>query len=70
MVKNGQLWGGRGGDASNSEHLPVFRAPREGDWRMHQSMDKGSMHQSTDAKSRMRETPNLLTDVYKSTATN
>ena len=32
------------------EHLPVFRAPREGDGRMHQSMDEGRMHQSTDAK--------------------
>ena len=45
-VKNGQL----GGGASNSEHLPVFRAPREGNGRMHQSTDEGRMHQSTDAK--------------------
>ena len=39
-----------GGDTSNSEHLPVFRAQREGDGRMHQSTDEGRMHQSTDAK--------------------
>ena len=38
------------GAASNSEHLPVFRAPREADGSMHQSMDEGCMHQSTDAK--------------------
>ena len=45
------MGGGRGGgDASISEHLPVFRAPREADGRMHQSTDEGRMHQSTDAK--------------------
>ena len=35
---------------SNLEHLPVFRAPCEGDGHMHQSTDEGCMHQSTDAK--------------------
>ena len=28
-----------GDDTSNLEHLPVFRAPHEGDGRMHQSTD-------------------------------
>ena len=32
------------GDASNSEHLPVFRAPREGNGRMHQFMDAKKLH--------------------------
>ena len=31
---------------SNSDHLPIFRAPREADGRMHQSMDEGRMHHS------------------------
>ena len=33
-----------------SDHLPVLRAPREGDGRMHQSTDEGRMHQFPDAK--------------------
>ena len=55
-VNNGQKWsirvkhGKLGGDPSNSEHLPIFRAPREGDGRMHQSTAEGRMHQSMDAK--------------------
>ena len=35
---------------SKLKHLTVFRAPREGNGRTHQSMDEGRTHQSTDAK--------------------
>ena len=40
---------GGGGDACISEHLPVFRAPREADGRMHQSTDEGRIHNFPDA---------------------
>ena len=45
-VKNNQLRS----KTVSSEHLPVFRAPREDDGRMHQSTDKGLVPQSTGAK--------------------
>ena len=43
--------------------LPVFRVPREGDGRMHQSTDEGRMHQSTDTKKLHGEGTNRHTDI-------
>ena len=44
------------------EHLPVFRAPREGDGRMHQFSDEGRMHQFPDAKKSHGKGTDTLTD--------
>ena len=41
------------GDTTNSEYIPVCRAPREGDGRMHHFPDEGRMQQFPDAKNHM-----------------